>query len=70
MLIWSGSGPTDRDGNFPNHYNNCLKMVSSALTNAGYACLRTDKRGIGESSQAALPEGRMRFENFVEDAHN
>ena len=28
------------------------------------------KRGISESSQAALPEGKMRFENFVEDAHN
>tara|TARA_Y100001936_G_C16092587_1_gene687832 strand:+ start:3131 stop:4054 length:924 start_codon:yes stop_codon:yes gene_type:complete len=68
VLIWSGSGPTDRDGNFIGHNNNCLEMLAHCLAEAGYASLRTDKRGIGESMEAMGPEADLRFENFVEDA--
>ena len=68
VLIWSGSGPTDRDGNLPGHKNNCLKMVAHQLADAGYASIRTDKRGIGESENAVADETELRFEAFVDDA--
>jgi pimeloyl-ACP methyl ester carboxylesterase len=68
VLIWSGSGPTDRDGNLPGHINNCLKMVAHQLADAGYASTRTDKRGIGESENAFVDEADLRFEAFVDDA--
>jgi uncharacterized protein len=68
ILIWSGSGPTDRDGNLPGHINNCLKMVAHRLADAGYASIRTDKRGIGESENAVADEADLRFEAFVDDA--
>jgi pimeloyl-ACP methyl ester carboxylesterase len=68
VLIWSGSGPTDRDGNLPGQKNNCLKMVAHQLADAGYASIRTDKRGIGESENAVADETELRFEAFVDDA--
>jgi pimeloyl-ACP methyl ester carboxylesterase len=68
VLIWSGSGPTDRDGNLPGHINNCLKMLAHQLADAGYASIRTDKRGIGESENAFVDEADLRFESFVDDA--
>lgn len=68
VLIWSGSGPTDRNGNLPGHINNCLKMVAHQLADEGYASIRTDKRGIGESENAIAGEADLRFEAFVEDA--
>lgn len=69
VLIWSGSGPTDRDGNSrPGLNNNSLKMLSHALGEAGYVSLRTDKRGIGESARAVPNEANLRFEDYVDDA--
>jgi alpha-beta hydrolase superfamily lysophospholipase len=69
VLIWSGSGPTDRDGNSPGGLaNNSLKMVAHGLAEAGFATLRTDKRGIGESAGAMGREEDLRFGHFVDDA--
>ena len=68
VLIWSGSGPTDRDGNLPGKRNNCLKMVAHELALAGYASIRADKRGLGQSEKAAFDEKNLRFETYVEDA--
>jgi pimeloyl-ACP methyl ester carboxylesterase len=69
VLIWSGSGPTDRDGNSSfGLKNNSLKMLAHALGEVGFMALRTDKRGIGESARAAPPEADLRFETYVEDA--
>lgn len=69
VLIWSGSGPTDRDGNSTiGLRNNCLKMLARALGEAGYVSLRTDKRGIGASAAAVADESELRFETYVEDA--
>ncbi|NKB22575.1 MAG: alpha/beta fold hydrolase [Alphaproteobacteria bacterium] len=68
VLIWSGSGPTDRDGNLPGHINNCLEMMAHQLADAGYASIRTDKRGIGESEKAVSDEADLRFETYVDDA--
>ena len=69
VLIWSGSGPTDRDGNSKfGLMNNSLKMLSHGLGEAGYVSLRTDKRGIGKSASAVVNESDLRFETYVEDA--
>lgn len=68
VLIWSGSGPTDRDGNSKvGLNNNSLKMLAHALGEAGYVSLRTDKRGIGESAAAVKDESGLRLETFVDD---
>jgi pimeloyl-ACP methyl ester carboxylesterase len=67
ILIWAGSGPTDRNGNAPGLNNNSIKMLAQALGGAGYAVLRTDKRGVGESQDALKDESSIRFETFVDD---
>tara|TARA_R110000787_G_scaffold103270_6_gene209801 strand:- start:3551 stop:4468 length:918 start_codon:yes stop_codon:yes gene_type:complete len=69
VLIWSGSGPTDRDGNSAGGLlNNSLRMLAQALAESGFISLRTDKRGVAESREAAPPETDIRFETFVQDA--
>jgi len=69
VLIWSGSGPTDRDGNSKlGLNNNSLKLLAHALGEAGYIALRTDKRGIGDSASAATNEADLRLETYVDDA--
>ena len=69
VLIWSGSGPTDRDGNSTHGLmNNSLRMLAHALADAGFVSLRTDKRGVAQSKGAAPQETDIRFDTFVEDA--
>jgi pimeloyl-ACP methyl ester carboxylesterase len=68
VLIISGSGPTDRNGN--SSYggdNNSLKFLAEELSKNGIASVRFDKRGIAESADAVREEGEMRFENYVND---
>ena len=67
-LIVPGSGPTDRNGNFPGGPNNSLKLLARDLAEKGIASLRFDKRGAGESVGAAPSEDKLRAETFVEDA--
>ena len=68
-LIIAGSGPTDRDGNNKlAGSNNSLKFLAEGLAENGIASLRYDKRGIAASKDAAIPENKIVFENFVEDA--
>lgn len=50
LLLISGSGPTDRDGNQPQMMNNSMKMLAEALGDEGFATLRYDKRGIAKST--------------------
>ena len=72
VLIISGSGPTDRDGNTPAFPgpNNSLKYLAEGLAAEGIASLRYDKRGVGESRAAAAgkTEADARFDHFIEDA--
>lgn len=70
VLIISGSGPTDRDGNSPmmQGKNNSLQMVAHQLAEAGIASVRYDKRGIAASQAAATSEEEMVFDDFVGDA--
>ncbi len=68
VLIISGSGPTDRDGNTPAGKNNSISMLSNALASNGISSLRYDKRGIGKSKIANLKEESLRFEDYISDA--
>lgn len=69
VLIVAGSGPTDRDGNNPlAGRNDSLKMLAQALARSGYASVRYDKRGIGQSSAAGGDESALRLDTYVDDA--
>jgi pimeloyl-ACP methyl ester carboxylesterase len=70
VLILSGSGPTDRNGNSPMlpGKNNSLLMLAEGLASNGIASLRYDKRGVGESAKAMTAEADLRFETYVDDA--
>lgn len=69
-LIIAGSGPTDRDGNSPaaGGRNDSLKLLAAALSRAGMASVRYDKRGVGQSAAAGGAEADLRFEDYVRDA--
>lgn len=70
VLLISGSGPTDRDGNtplLPARIDN-VKSLAEALADRGIASLRYDKRGLGGSTCPGLREEGLRFEQLVEDA--
>jgi pimeloyl-ACP methyl ester carboxylesterase len=67
-LIIAGSGPTDRNGNNPYMSNNSLKMLAESLARNGISSIRYDKRGVGASMTAGIPEKDLRFENYVDDA--
>jgi len=70
VLLISGSGPTDRNGNSPMlpGENNGLRMLAEALATRGIASVRYDKRGIGASKGAMGSEADLRFDMFADDA--
>jgi alpha-beta hydrolase superfamily lysophospholipase len=70
VLIISGSGPTDRDGNQPGGLTtDSYAQLAQALASEGIASVRYDKAGVGESVGAAPPrESAMRFEMAAHDA--
>ncbi|HNP17730.1 MAG TPA: alpha/beta hydrolase [Fulvivirga sp.] len=71
ILIISGSGATDRDGNSkPGYVHDGLKKLAEELTELGYATLRYDKRGVGKSVSNSLKAENLRFEQYVFDAGN
>lgn len=67
VLIIAGSGPTDRNGNSEEMTNNSLKMMAEELQKNGFASLRYDKRGVGQSSDVSKDEMEMRPETFAQD---
>ena len=71
VLIIQGSGPTDKDGNSIAlaGKNNSLKLLAEVLAQNGIASLRFDKRGVGLSKEAAIPEAELSFDDFVNDAN-
>ncbi|GAB5466062.1 MAG: alpha/beta hydrolase [Candidatus Kapaibacteriales bacterium] len=69
ILIISGSGPTDRNGNNPQMTNNSLKMLAHSLAAEGIGSLRYDKRQIGKSLKGCqMLESEMRIDTLVDDA--
>ncbi len=67
VLLISGSGHTDRDGNQPNAKTNAYKQLAEKLAEKGIATLRYDKRGVGESV-FNMNEGDLRFDMYIDDA--
>jgi len=70
VLIISGSGPTDRDGNseLMKKPNDSLKMTGAWIASFGTAALRYDKRGVGASKDAAGITEETVFEDMIYDA--
>jgi len=69
VLIIAGSGPTDRDGNnYMGLATNCYLMIADSLRKSGIACLRYDKRAVGESANAVKDEHSLVFDDMVNDA--
>ncbi|MDN4164457.1 alpha/beta fold hydrolase [Cytophagales bacterium LB-30] len=66
VILHSGSGPTDRDGNNPQMKNNSLKLLAEGLQQNGIAVLRYDKRGIG-ASKGSDKEEDIRLSDFIHD---
>jgi len=69
VLIIAGSGPTDRNGN--NNMGlatNAYLMLADSLRKSGIACLRYDKRGVGESAGALKDEHSFVFDDIITDA--
>ena len=69
VLIISGSGPTDRDGN--NHdggRNDSLKRLAWVLAKHNIASVRYDKRGVAASLAATPDERNLSVEAYVADA--
>src|SRR5256885_17084047 len=70
VLLLSGSGPTDRNGNSATSpgKNNSLLMLAEGLASNGIASLRYDKRGVGESASAMVSEASLSLDTYVDDA--
>jgi pimeloyl-ACP methyl ester carboxylesterase len=69
VLIISGSGPTDRNGNNPEGGNNdSLKRLAWVLAKHNIASVRYDKRGVAASLAATPDERNLSLEAYVADA--
>lgn len=69
-VIIAGSGPTDRDGNSLQLGVNSgsYRLLAESLAAQGITTVRYDKRGIGASVAASLPESELRFTMLVDDS--
>lgn len=68
VLLISGSGPTDRNGNQGGTGPGELRQLAEALAEKGIASLRYDKRAVGRSTVAGLREEDFVLNAFVDDA--
>ena len=69
VLIISGSGPTDRDGNNPEGgRNDSLKRLAWVLAKHNIASVRYDKRGVAASLAATPDERNLTLDDYVADA--
>ncbi|WP_176465280.1 MULTISPECIES: alpha/beta hydrolase [unclassified Pseudomonas] len=69
VLIISGSGPTDRNGNNPEGgKNDSLKRLAWVLAKHNIASVRYDKRGVAASLAATPDERDLTLEAYVADA--
>ncbi|MGR4039530.1 alpha/beta hydrolase [Pseudomonas sp. 910_21] len=68
VLIISGSGPTDRDGNNPDGgRNDSLKRLAWVLAKHNIASVRYDKRGVAASLAATPDERNLTLDAYVAD---
>lgn len=70
VLIISGSGSMDRNGNEARLHvtDSCLELLARALAKRGFASLRYDKRGVGASAAALPPGAHPTLEALTSDA--
>lgn len=68
VLIISGSGPGNRDGNLKKFQLNMYKLIADGLAEAGVISLRYDKRGVGESEGDLTKAGMWDLVNDAESA--
>jgi hypothetical protein len=69
VLMISGSGPTDRDGNNTDGgRNDSMKRLAKILAKHNIASVRYDKRGVAASTAATPDERNLSIEQYVADA--
>ena len=68
VLLISGSGPTDRDGNQKNLINNSLKYLCEGLAQNDIAVFSYDKRIISQMKTGTVNEATLTFDDFITDA--
>ncbi|QZE12759.1 alpha/beta hydrolase [Halosquirtibacter laminarini] len=68
VLIISGSGPTDRNGNSTYSQTNNLLQIAQFLALHNIASLRYDKRAIQRNNYLISEEQNLRFGQFTKDA--
>jgi pimeloyl-ACP methyl ester carboxylesterase len=69
VIIFAGSGPTDRDGNSSiGIATNEYQMLAYSLDSQNGASFRFDKRGVGKSIPANFSESGLVFDDYVKDA--
>jgi uncharacterized protein len=73
VLLLSGSGPTDRDGNQPGLTTNLEQQLARGLAEQGISTLRFDKRAVRSYAPLWPKDIRdlnefLSFDNFIEDA--
>jgi len=67
-IIIGGSGPTDRNGNQQMLKNNSLRFLAEGLYEEDIASFRYDKRIVKMMKKAQIDEGKIKFDDFIEDA--
>lgn len=68
LILLSGSGPTDRNGNQAGMENNSLKMLAEAAAKDGIAVYSFDKRIFAQMHSGTLDEKTLSFDDFINDA--
>lgn len=65
VVLVGSNGPTDRS--FSVGATKVFDLYAAALNKAGFAVLRYDNRGVGESTTKTRPQA-VRRQNFIDDA--
>lgn len=68
VILITGSGPTDRNGNQSGATNNSLKFLSEELVKNNIAVFSYDKRLFAQIKSNTLDEKTLRFDHFINDA--
>jgi len=68
VILLSGSGPTDRNGNQVGMENNSLLYFSEALAKSNIAAFSFDKRVVVMAKDRTSSEKDMKFDDLINDA--